>query len=323
MQIYHNYIDLNDRTLAQVDELPGVPLIFDTSFRDHRYDIEFQQNHIHSPALQTVFGIGGRYDVTETPGWLDADRRDRYSLRAFGHVEYRQSESLVWNAGAMYEYFENVGNYLSPRLALNWHLNGQHSFRTSFSQAYRMPSLYAEHAFLTVDLAAPFGPFNAGDPIWLLTRGAADIEPESMQALEIGYLGYFFDRKLEIDVKLGKEWLDNLITRPKTGLDAPPSIANPRFQFDNYGEVKIKSLEIQASYRPRETSLLRAALSYADTKGYTYDIHLGRNEKLDFDVPLITSSVLVAQRLPKAISVSAQYAYVRDYASGGDGDQLP
>ncbi|MGD2118849.1 MAG: TonB-dependent receptor [Chromatiales bacterium] len=322
LQIYHNYVDLNDKTLAFVDAFPGVPLSFDTSFRDHRYDIEYQKNRIYSPKLQSVVGLGARYDVTETPSWLNTDRLERYSLRAFGHIEFRQTNNLIWNAGAMYEYFENVGDYLSPRLALNWHPSPQHSFRTSLSQAYRMPSFYAESAFLTVDLAAPFLTFNAGDPIWLLNRGDSNIEPERMRAFEIGYLGYFLDHTFEIDVKLGKEWLDNIITRPKTGLDAPPSIANPRFQFDNYGEVEIETLEIQTSYRPRNGTLLHAALSYTDAKGYTYDIHLGRNEKLDNTVPLVTSALLVSHQFPRNFTASAQYAYVRDYESGGDGDDL-
>ena len=207
-QIYHNYVDYN-ATLFNAPANPIELVTLDWSFRDQRIDMEFQENQIWSPELQTVWGLGYRYELSDSIGWLAEDHHSRNSYRIFGHLEYNLTESLILNAGGFAEDHEDIGNYVSPRLALNYRINNQHTLRTNLSRAYRMPSFYAQYADQTIKSVTVPG---LGLP---QTLGNTNLDPEEMTSFEIGYLGHFFNNKLELDIRLARERISNIIDNPK------------------------------------------------------------------------------------------------------------
>jgi len=317
----------------------------DTSFQDRRFNIEFQQNRILSPSLQSVWGIGARYDESNSIGPLLEDSHSRYSINAFGHVEWKQNDLLTWNAGGFLENHEDIGTFFSPRVALNLKPSKEHAFRANISKAYRMPSLEAEYADMYTIVAYPVTfpdlplTLPAGFPFDWWSQGNDQLDPESMTSFELGYRGLFFDKKLDIDIRLAREKIQDIIeaTQTYSGADAWDK---PRFRWFNYGEAEIDSVELQLNYRPDANNLLRLHASYANTDGFKGgrytdiepfapcrgDTPLNaiscQNEQLDLDTPLLTTGFLFWHRFDNGLSVSSQYSYHDAYLTGGDGDYL-
>ncbi len=318
-QFYHNFIDQN-AILFNADKTATV----DYSFRDERYDLEYQETQIWSPKIQTVWGTGFRYDTTDSIGWLAKDDYERYSLRLFGHVELKPNDNLTVNAGGFIEKHEDIGEYFSPRLALNYHINNQHTLRTSWSKAYRMPSFAAQHADQSIIIIGPDIPL-------VQRKGLPSIDPEENISTEIGYLGRFLNNKLEVDLRLAWENIYNMIDSRKTDDDAPgfDITVDPRFRYLNYGSADIDSAELQLTYRPNNKTFFNINTSYADASGYyayKVDYESGKPIRTEYNqdeqVPLWTSGALFSHRFTNGIKTSLQYNYVDPYQTQGDGDDL-
>ena len=88
----------------------------------------------------------------------------------------------------------DVGNKnFSPRIALNFHVTPQHTFRAGISVAYRNPAL-TETNFPTIQPGALFIP-NA-------TVNSPRLEPEKLVSHELAYIGEFPDWKFSLDLRL-------------------------------------------------------------------------------------------------------------------------
>jgi len=354
-RVSYNFIDQDEDWLASVSKdrfgifLPDA-YTRDTSFQDRRLDLEYQQNRIFSPSLQTVWGFGARYDETNSGGQLLDDSHSRYSVSTFGHIEWKQNELITWNAGGFLENHEDIGTYFSPRVALNLKPAKAHSFRANVSQAYRMPSFEAEYADLdtivTTDILSPL--YEIDDVYDWWSAGNDQLEPELMTSFEIGYRGNFFDNKLDIDIRLAKEKIEDIIESAKTNTGDTDAFrqTRPHFRWENYGEVEIDSAELQIHYRPTEKSFLVFHASYTNADGFKADRYTDFNgdttlcpegdpagdppenayscldETMDRNTPQLTTGVLVSHQFENDLSISSQYSFHEVYRTGGDGDLL-
>ena len=105
----------------------------------------------------------------------------------------------------MVERFEKKDPFFSPRLALNYHLDGSNTLRVSTSRAYRMPTLYEDFVNLVVFLNGPLDDLN--------TRIIAteNLDPQRIDSYELGYLGNFPAAGLTFDIRLFYEKLTDVI----------------------------------------------------------------------------------------------------------------
>ena len=92
----------------------------------------------------------------------------------------------------------------------------------------------------------------------ILDAGAisdSDIKNEELKSYEIGYNGYFMDRKLSLDMRLYFEQIRDLIDERRDGYPDLDNFVNIR---DNVGTMDIRGIEFQTVYKPNDRLLLRA-----------------------------------------------------------------
>jgi len=160
--------------------------------------------------------------------------------RVFGNAEWRVARDLVLNAGAMAENNSVSGDSFAPRLMLNWHVTEGQTLRAGVSRAFRPPSTYEKFA----DVRYVWN----GQLLGVTTLASGNVQPESVLARELGYLGDFPDLRLNLDVRAFHEQINGFIrqqnaTRPK--------------DYANDENFSIRGLEYQLKWRPwRDAQLI-------------------------------------------------------------------
>ncbi len=99
-----------------------------------------------SPSLRAVWGAELRREKIVSHAQFDqlGGVSTDFS-RLFGSVEWRLSDALLLNAGALAENSNIAGDSLSPRVMLNWHLLPGHTLRAGMSTAFRPPSAFEKY----------------------------------------------------------------------------------------------------------------------------------------------------------------------------------
>ncbi len=319
IQFYHNYQKKDDHFGA---DLPPA-VVAGYGFDSHRYDAELEYTNHFNENFRLATGFGGRYENGEGVWTLGENTPSRRQLRLFANAEWKIQPDTIVNAGAMYEAFEGKRGLLSPRLAINHHLNPNNTVRFAVSRAYRMPTLWEDNSNLIVYLAADMTPLD------YLFHTLDDLEPEEITIHEIGYLGKLPNLGLTFDVRLFKERIVDIIANiDNENITGPSIFSDDRAQsYVNNGEVKIYGLELDLSLKPTPNSLLHIGHSLANVRGQQLR-RIKSNGDLRFldmqeSVPEQTFSLLGSYRFENGIEISSAYYYVDPMEWLYDGDYVP
>lgn len=319
LQLYHNYQKKDDDFV--VDLPPEVHAGY--GFKSHRYDGELEYTKRFSDQLRFAAGFGGRYETGEGFWTLGDDTVSRRQFRLFTNAEWKFEPDTVVNLGAMYEAFEGKRGLLSPRLAINHHLNPNSTIRFALSRAYRMPTLWEDNSKLIVYLEDDLTPLD----YFFLTED--DLDPEEITLYEVGYLGKFPKHGVMLDVRLYKERISDIITNiDNENIDGPSLFSIPGAQsYVNDGSLKIYGLELELSYKPTPRTLLHFGYNVSNAKGEQlrriYADQSTRQLDLQESVPEQTFSLLAGYRFENGIEVSSAYYYVDPMEWLYDGDHIP
>ena len=336
---YHNGYSSNDdyrQLLSDAFDAPpeAIPFLLDGrpdqkasygtyDYKGHRYDTEVQYTSPHTGKLRSVIGAGARIDRFKSETLTnDNDWHDEVSERVFVNLGYRANNHLLLNLGLMGEASDQYSSYLSPRLGLNLLFNPEHSVRISYAKARRKPSLVEEN-FEWI--------FKLDDGTdYLNNRLSDDLRPESLESYELGYVGYWFGRRLLLDAKVFKERTTDIIHSVRDrSLEQPfPDIPVLTSVFMNDGKRTVKGGEIMLKYQAGPRDFI--SLSYANMD---VDVFVRRtinrpNGKPDIfrnqddTVPRHTISLLGSLTLPMGFEVSAGFYRISDMAWISDGDAL-
>ncbi len=326
LQFYHNYQDIDDETYFTDPGFPGVPLNIGFGFETDRYDLELQHTFSPSDDLRLVWGLGARHDRMNSWNLLN-ERGDitRNQIRAFINAEWHWTDDLSVNLGAMYEDFEGYSPLFSPRLALNYHMTNNHTVRLSASRAYRIPTIWEAYADLQVHgIPAPFT-----EHLHYHTPG---MDPERIDAYEIGYLGIFPDINTTFDVRLFHEKIDPLISHRRDDSifpTFPPEIHDGAIRFFNSGYLEMDGIELQLDYRPSERTMFHIGYSVIHTNGEeVWDITwTGAPDPdprvLDDVVADHILGVLAGHEFDNGIQLSASIYKIDDVEWKGEGNHIP
>lgn len=319
VQAFHNAFQSPD-DVTFVDPGSGFPLNIDYSLSTHRYDIEVQHRWSPAEGWRVSWGAGLRRDQASGAGVFDtADEIQRDMARLFANVEWHATPDLAVNAGLMGETFDAFGEYLSPRVALNWQLMTNQTLRVSAARAYRMPTVLEQHGELKVDiLLTPASP----DAIELL--GTADNKPEDVNSYELGYMIELPSVDGNIDLRLFRHEVDHVLYSFRdAGLPGAP------LRFDDAGAVSTGGVELQARLRPSTDSLIHLAYAYARAQGgYLFRIDAfgnptpssrGNPRPAKESVPEHTLTLLGSRRFGDGWQVSGTWNYVSRMEWLGEG----
>ncbi len=261
VQLYYNHHESDERFLSEpIAALGGVQIPLNFDVRSERYDAELQHIIGIGETVRLVWGAGARLDSVEWPGFLGTpDSVDHHHYRLFGNLEWRATERLLFNVGAMVEHSSITGADVSPRAAINYHLTPNHTLRASISSATRQPVVLEEESFARFCL-------NPADPTCALFTqtfaSSGGLDPEEITSGELGYLGQLAP-SVTVDVRL----FNDLVTRLIGTYDAPyPEPVPPgngvAYDFRNSGKARIMGSELQLQWQPQPDT--RVVFGYAN-----------------------------------------------------------
>ncbi len=316
-----------DATDLGLDFLGNVVTNIDYTNYYDRYDIEFEHQLQPTDQLRISWGLGSRNDRVYQPYWMDSKQKfDNSIQRIFSNFEWRPSDKLIINAGALWEHSQLSGDDVSPRLALNYLLTPTQSIRASVSSAIRAPIL-AENKFSTnISLE------SLDTPGLVLTqallRSESGLDPETVGSFELGYHGLFFNNALTLDIKLFRNEYDKLIDATDQDTDADITlfglfqssidIGNEVKTFSNLHHANVNGYEVEINYRPDENSLVHVGYAYNHT-------NVGRVSNNDIknvliSIPKDVFNILAAHTFNNEIWASAAFYYTgnMEYLDSGN-----
>lgn len=265
------------------------PITYDRDASKQRIDVELEDTMAWSERLRLAWGGGLRQDKVEDAASLTEPTLKVELYRLFANMQARPTENIVAHAGAMLEHNSLAGTDISPRLAVNYHLGQHHTLRAGSSRAYRNPVLAEENADIVFRTAN-------GDPVLTLFKSTGGLTPESIHSTEIGYFGNYAEYGLNLDVKLYRDKITNLI---RSYFDLTSNALN----FRNADEANVTGAEIEAGYRHHGT---RANLTYSNEDIDSENI-TGRYTN---SAPQNKWTLFLSHRFPAALDASLTYVYV-------------
>ncbi len=184
---FANYLTGKAPSLLSVDANLD-PLRID--FENGVYDVDAGWSDLFGGRHLMSFGGNIRYNTFDLSICPDAE--NRFQAGAYVQDEIRFS-TFTLALAARADYFSNLEDInFSPRAALIWSPVPGHSFKASFSRAFRAPS--AVENFMELSFVAAYIPLDAFDPsltepfpLVVNMYGNPDLTAETIDSFEIGY----------------------------------------------------------------------------------------------------------------------------------------
>jgi iron complex outermembrane receptor protein len=255
VQAYYYHFDLKDRFLTDpLPEFNNERFSLDDGSTVRRADLEFQQTFSTGPSLRWVWGASGREDRAETPQLAPETGLLRVQ-RLFGHVEWRATDKLLVNAGAMIEHNNLTGRDIAPQVAVNYRFAPNHVVRIGVSKALRTPTLIEERVQSIVIIGPPGGQSNT-------TSGS--LRPESILSREVSYVGEWPAQHATFDIKLFYDTVHDLIDLVGEQ-NRFPATAFPRNAV-NGDAARQQGIEGQLTWHPSQETSLWATAAHVETR---------------------------------------------------------
>lgn len=317
LQAYHSRNRFDADVLADLTHINPLYGVVDVNqyLLQTRSNIELQVNDQWGPSLRGVWGGEVRQETVKSPqNYQTGKTMSGEIARVFGNLEWRPHERVLLQGGAMLEHHYFTGTDISPRAAVNFTLMPDHVVRLGVSRAYRSPTFYEEmgNQVLLKDTGVP------ADVVTVPSQGLA---PEGVLSREIGYVGHWRPLRLELDVRLYQDHVDNFIGQvrilPNPAYDAG-SFQPKVFTFDNIGTVDAHGGEFQLRWRPVQA---------LDVSAHYARVFLGvdtTDTKFNKDIPLSAPrnswGLLANYRLDNGweASVFAQRSDTQKWLTEGD-----
>jgi len=306
LQFFHNHGTLDFDYLTNPVTFPppigAVQIPISNDIFDERYDLELQHTFHPLTDLRMVWGIGVREDQSESAPLLNnSDTIKNQSSRVFANAEWHANPATTLNAGMMLEDTDLTGTEVSPRLALNHQLTGNHTLRAAWSQAHRIPTLFEEFGDTRITYSTIL--------IDHVFNNSGNLESETMDSLELGYLGYFPTVNLSLDMRLYRDRIRNLITQ--TLVPAADVINGTALDYRNEGSVTVDGLDLELIFQPdRNTRIaFTAAFMTAAAKDFSSNsVHTAQD--YEDSVPDASLSLLAMQKISANWQASLGYYWV-------------
>lgn len=284
IQLYHNLA--RDEEAWSTDRIAYV-----RDAKKERFDAELQHTVVFDDRHRVVWGGGARRDeVTDAATFNTTETQSIDLYRLFANFESRFGERWVAHAGAMWESHDLVGEDISPRAALNYHITPRHTLRAGYARAYRNPVLSEERGDLR--FRDP-----AGNTILTIFRGTGGLEPEQVDSYEVGYVGTYLQQGITLDVKVYQDKIENLI---RSITDPTTRVAT----FRNLDSAEITGVEVEVMLQ--RVARQRVYLSYAYEEIDSADIAANYTAS----APRNKFSLLALQGFGPHLEASALYTYV-------------
>ncbi len=326
LQYYH--YDRKDREVYQKSNSVTTPtewIPVDFNLDTRRDDLEFQQIHGFSDNVKGVWGIGLRRDEAKSPHYLyGLGTVSGNQWQVFGNMDWQISPAWLLHVGAMVENHYLADTQFSPRVALNYAIDPNHSIRISAGQGYRAPTLLEARSREVY----PGGPASIAD---VGNWSVINLDSEQGTFGELGYVGRFPSVKLSVDARLFLDRYNKYIDSVSCNLEAMPNecpFAQPlgyvrpswfgnrkAYYFYNSGDLEVYGGDLTLDWR--HDVLGRFVFSTALTQ-----INAGSMTDLDAEksAPTHASSLLWTKTFAGGWNTSLGFYYMGYMKWPNDGD---
>ena len=176
-------------------------------YRADTYNIESQHTVDFGTANRLSYGFNYRYN-TLSSNQNEPQSNHENRLGFYVQDEWKATQTLTLVAGARYDLDTFIHATISPRVALLYRPAPDHTFRLSFSVAYRPPTItetfLATRSVTTLPPPFPSPPIREG-------HGSTDLSPEQIVSYEVGYQGWYFRHRISVRANLFYNHLSDLI----------------------------------------------------------------------------------------------------------------
>ena len=157
--------------------------------RGDTYNIEAQHTvDIRNRQSADSMDVNYRYN-TLSCNILSPQSNHENRLGFYVQDEWKATQTLTLVAGARYDLDTFIHATVSPRVALLYRPAPDHTFRLSFSVAYRPPTFI--ETFLNSRVVTTLPPPFPSPPT-TETHGSTNLSPEQIESYEAGYQGWYF-----------------------------------------------------------------------------------------------------------------------------------
>lgn len=162
--------------------------------RDQEHDqntYDFETRYQFSPSKTVHVNIGTNFRHILHASNILTNRTSENRLGLYAQGDWRVLPSLEISVGLRYDLDSFIAPTLSPRGAVIYHVNTNHTVRFSSSLAYRPPTTTETDLKVLNHLALPTLP-----PITTVIAGSTEVKPEQITSYEIGYQAWWWEHRL-------------------------------------------------------------------------------------------------------------------------------
>ncbi len=306
-------------------------VVANNSYKANRLDLEAQHIKQLAHDARIVWGGGIRRDSASAPGYFGSEEMPFKNLyynnnlyRIFSNLEWRLTQKLLLNTGAMWEKTDLSGTGFAPRIGLNYLFNPVHSMRLTASHGTRSPTLAESKSNFRVpvyDSTLPTLPTTPSNFVSTLWKGNEDLESETITAYELGYMASLPKQGFTLDIKIYREELAGLIYMDENRVYDPNDYFDFRYEVsENFGEATIKGVETTINYQPLRDTRFTLSHSYTKLKSTLPKLLPDQGKRT---APELIFSFLAMQKFPRGINGSLAYYYVSESDGLGSGRPIP
>jgi outer membrane receptor protein involved in Fe transport len=262
-------MDLYEKNLGLVlARIPSFNCLGDTISVQAQHDLEIFHNHLTYGA-EYVFN---RYDGIVLIPPVHYEHRGGFYIQDEVNLSGILRESagedlppIILTAGLRFDVNSVTEWELSPRASLVYMPGENHSLRLGYAHAFLKPTFFETSMHIHLDDVNNYG-FDQ------LNVANENLGNQTLDSLELGYSGNFFDDRLVVRIDLAYNWYGNLIEfeydpgkmeYKVVGGFRIPDITGPGMSFQNVPEgYNGHNVELQLTFRPTDRSRLFFQAAY-------------------------------------------------------------
>lgn len=223
----------------------------DDNTSNTRVDFDLQDTWLGGKDWKLVGGAHVQRESANSRTFYNGSR-DRTNYQLFANYEYRFLPQWSATVAGSEEKQSDGGTNFSPRLAMLFQPNDNHTFRLVYSEAIRTPDFYEnnlDYNYYATNIT-PSGlleePF-----VQEMKKSLGDLHEEHIRSREFGYYGLYFNRLLEVDMKVFNDDLTDLISENLANMKLVPTNSTSMNQTGFEAEVNLRAtsrLRIHANF---------------------------------------------------------------------------
>lgn len=241
--------------------------------------------------IKTALGTQWRLYSPNSEGTFlaDAGGEDISAMEVGGYVQLDHGlldERLRLVGAVRYDDHTNYSGQLSPKASAVYSLTPEHKIRAGYNRAFKSPTILENYLLISQILRGNRNGYTIRNAEGEVVSTIDPLEPEEVNAIEIGYKGAI-SRRLFVDAVIYNSWYRNFISpltqvaNPAQGtigytadgqvVAAGTPAEGTLFTYMNFGEAVVRGADVGVSMYPIDQVTISASASLISLADFTND----------------------------------------------------